>query len=346
MEPTGFAQGTRHVFDYALSRGVDAAQLLHRADLRGLSLRDPDARLPMRCYYNVIEAAAELTGDAHFGLSYIDGVTPDAIGAIGFLAMTSATLGESIGRILRYYRLLADGERITLERAGERATIRFEPWGPPRPAHAHVCEMYAFDFLVMSARMTAAPVPILAFDVRHPRRSQDAPYLRVFGRAPRFGAEENLWSFPATVLDRPMPGADAALARFFEGYVQRLDLALPNASQGASLANSLRLAIVERLCDGELSIDALARALRQSARTLQRRLADEGTTVSALIESVRQERAFAYLAANLPIGEVSYLLGFSEPRAFHRAFRRWTRETPQAWRSSRTSPGAASASRS
>jgi AraC-like DNA-binding protein len=346
MEPTGFAQGTRHVFDYALSRGVDEAELLRRADLRGLSLRDPDARLPMRCYYNVIEAAAELTGDPHFGLSYIDGVTPDSIGAIGFLAMTSATLGESIGRILRYYRLLADGERIALELEGERATIRFNPWGPPRPAHAHVCEMYAFDFLVMSARMTAAPVPILAFDVRHCRRSDDGPYQRVFGRAPRFESGENLWSFPASVLARPMPGADAALARFFEGYVQRLDRALPSASQRSSLADSLRLAISERLCDGELSIGALARGQKQSARTLQRRLADEGTSVSALIESVRRERAFAYLAANLPIGEVSYLLGFSEPRAFHRAFRRWTGETPQAWRSSRTSPRATSASRS
>jgi AraC-like DNA-binding protein len=50
---------------------------------------------------------------------------------------------------------------------------------------------------------------------------------------------------------------------------------------------------------------------------------------------VRRERALAYLAANLPIGEVSYLLGFSEPRAFHRAFRRWTGETPQAWRAAR-----------
>jgi AraC-like DNA-binding protein len=143
-----------------------------------------------------------------------------------------------------------------------------------------------------------------------------------------------------------MPGADAALARFFEGYVQRLDRALPNAAQRASFADSLRLAIAERLCDGELSIGALARAQRNSARTLQRRLADEGTSVSALVESVRRERAFAYLAANLPIGEVSYLLGFSEPRAFHRAFRRWTGETPQAWRSSRTSPRATSASRS
>jgi AraC-like DNA-binding protein len=342
MEPTGFALGARHVFEYALSRGVDEAELLRRTDLRGLSLRDPDARIPIRCYYNVIEAAAELTGDPHFGLAYIDGVTPDAIGAIGFLAMTSATLGESIGRILRYYRVLNEGERLTLEHAGERAIVRFEPWGPARPAHAHVCEMYAFDFLVLAGRMTGEPVPILAFDVRHERRGDDDRYLRVFGRVPRFGAPENLWSFPAAVLSRLMAQADAALSRFFEGYVEKLDLRLARGS----LAHSTRLVIAERLCDGELTLAALARIQKQSARTLQRRLADEGTSVTTLVESVRRERAFAYLAANLPIGEVSYLLGFSEPRAFHRAFRRWTGETPQAWRASRTSPRAASASRS
>ena len=151
---------------------------------------------------------------------------------------------------------------------------------------------------------------------------------------PRFEAPENLWSFPTSVLDRPMPNADAALARFFEGYVEKLDRALP----GESLAESLRQRIAERLCDGELSIAALARGQSQSPRTLQRRLADEGSSFSGLVESVRRERAFAYLAAGLPIGEVSYLLGFSEPRAFHRAFRRWTRTTPQEFRESRTSP--------
>jgi len=342
MEPTGFALGARHVFEYAVSRGVDEAELLRRADLRGLSLRDPDARIPIRCYYNVIEAATELTRDPHFGLSYIDGVTPDAIGAVGFLAMTSATLGESIGRILRYYRVLNEGERLTLEQVGERAIVRFEPWGPGRPAHAQACEMYAFDFLVMAGRMTGEPIPILAFDVRHARRGNDDVYLRVFGRVPRFGAAENRWSFPAAVLGRPMTSADAALSRFFEGYVEKLDLRIATRS----IADSVRIAIAERLCDGELTLSSLARGQKQSARTLQRRLADEGTSVSTLVESVRRERAFAYLAANLPIGEVSYLLGFSEPRAFHRAFRRWTGETPQAWRASRISPSAATASRS
>jgi AraC-like DNA-binding protein len=330
MEPTGFAQGTRHVFEYALSRGVAPAELLRRADLVRDSLDDPDARLPMRAYYDVVEAAAELTGDAYFGLSYIETVTPAAIGAVGFLAMTSATLGESIARILRFYRVLADGERLTLEEDGARATVRFEPWGPARPAHAHVCEMYAFDFLVMSARMTGAPVPILDFDVRHTPRGDDATYRRIFGRSPRFGAAENRFAFPADVLGRKMPAADAALARFFERYVEKLDLALPVPG----FSGSVRRAIADRLCDGELDVVALARALRQSPRTLQRRLAGEGSSVTALVESVRRERAFAYLAAKLPIAEVSYLLGFSEPRAFHRAFRRWTGETPQRWRES------------
>jgi AraC-like DNA-binding protein len=342
MEPTGFALGARHVFEYALARGADQAELLRRADLRGLSLADPDARIPLRCYYNLIEAGAELCGDPHFGLSYIASVTPEAIGAIGFLAMTSATLGESIARILRYYRVLNEGERLALERDGERAVVRFEPWGPERAAHAHASEMLAYDFLVMAGRMTGEPVPILTFDFRHAPLGGDESYLRVFGRVPRFGARENLWSFPAAVLERRMTSADAALSRFFEGYVERLDARVGSRS----LRDELRAAIAERLCDGELGLAALARARKQSARTLQRRLAEEGTTLSALVDEVRRERGLAYLAANLPIAEVSYLLGFSEPRAFHRAFRRWTGETPQAWRAARTSPPAASASRS
>ncbi len=69
-----------------------------------------------------------------------------------------------------------------------------------------------------------------------------------------------------------------------------------------------------------------------SPRTLQRRLGDEGTSVHALLDEVRRGRAAALLDADMAIGEVAYLLGYSEPSAFHRAFRRWTGVTPEAFR--------------
>lgn len=327
-EPAGSARGALDVLEYAVARGADRAELERRMEARGRALADPDARLPLRCYYALLEAGADLLGDPHFGLAYVDQVEPVAIGAVGFLATTSRTLGESIERVIRFHRVLSEGDVFTLERDGAVARFAVEPFGPPRPAHAHVVEMYAFDCLVMGARMTGAPIEVLDFQVRHAALGPLAGYRRYLGCVPRFGAARNTWSIPADALDRPLPKADAALARFLEGYVERLDAALPRQA----FVDAVRAEIGTRLLDGALSLDALASALRQSPRTLQRRLALDGTSLSAEIDAVRRERAFALLGANLALAEVSYLLGFSEPRAFHRAFRRWTGRTPRAWR--------------
>ena len=75
-----------------------------------------------------------------------------------------------------------------------------------------------------------------------------------------------------------------------------------------------------------------ARRLRTSARTLQRRLGAEGTSVAKLLDELRRTRAEAYLEMGLSISEVSYLVGFAEPSVFFRAFKRWTGETPADFR--------------
>jgi AraC-like DNA-binding protein len=95
----------------------------------------------------------------------------------------------------------------------------------------------------------------------------------------------------------------------------------------------VRQQLVERLRDGEPEQGAVARPLGLSERTLQRRLRDEGTTFGALVDDVRLELARMYLGdPELAIFEVAFLLGYSEPSAFNRAFRRWTGASPSEHR--------------
>jgi AraC-like DNA-binding protein len=87
---------------------------------------------------------------------------------------------------------------------------------------------------------------------------------------------------------------------------------------------------------GEVELDAVARRLATTPRTLQRRLARAGTSFESLRDGARREAAVLYLADTaLSIGEIGYLLGYSEPAAFHRAFKRWHGTTPQAFRARR-----------
>lgn len=101
-----------------------------------------------------------------------------------------------------------------------------------------------------------------------------------------------------------------------------------------TLLDALRRVIEAALPEGVPELPALAERLGCSARTLQRRLAAHGSSLRAVIDELRHELALRHLAADLSIAEVSFLLGFSQPSAFHRAFRRWTEQTPAQWRES------------
>jgi AraC-like DNA-binding protein len=101
----------------------------------------------------------------------------------------------------------------------------------------------------------------------------------------------------------------------------------------AGVLADVRRVLTSRLARGEAEIDAVARQLGMSARTLQRRLSSSGLSYQELLDLVRRETAEKCIADSaLFIGEVAYLVGYSEPAAFHRAFKRWTGVTPQVFR--------------
>jgi AraC-like DNA-binding protein len=121
--------------------------------------------------------------------------------------------------------------------------------------------------------------------------------------------------------------------RLFAYLAQQAERLLAASQQDDSTLAHVRREVANALPNGEPAQTMVARQLAMSARTLQRRLATEGTTFAAIVEAVRRERAELLLSdRTLTASEVAFLLGFSEPAAFFRAFRRWTGETPQRWR--------------
>jgi AraC-like DNA-binding protein len=95
------------------------------------------------------------------------------------------------------------------------------------------------------------------------------------------------------------------------------------------------------LAGGECTLAGTARVLGVSVRTLQRRLRSDGTSFAELVEALRREMAFEYLDKQLPLQEIAWLLGYSEPSAFHHAFKRWTGLTPEQARATRSGRRAA-----
>lgn len=317
--PTCWPRGVLGVLEHAVARGASAIELERALSVRMDELRTRERRVPLELYYDAVELAASVLDAPHFGLDYIDAVEPSSLDAIGFYAMASDTVGEAFRRILRFHRFLVDAERFDMEVQGDAVTFTCTMWGPRRPAHAHVAEMHLADCLLLVPRVTG-----YAVSVREVRLAHDVPDRATFEARigfdrPRYGADAYVWTLDAAMLDVPMPRPDAALSRFLEAIVAER----AGAYVDESIAGRVRALLERRLASGPPSLAEAAYELGFSARTLQRRLADEHVRFDELVDEVRRATARRCQERGSSLEEAAFLCGYSEPSAFHRARRRW-----------------------
>lgn len=144
----------------------------------------------------------------------------------------------------------------------------------------------------------------------------------VFGENVKLGTPHNAWVFPASFLALPMRLADPNVHIAFEARARELAERL-RGQQG--IAGRARGIVFAQLRAGNASMNSVARAMAMSVATLRRRLEAEGTTHSEILDRLRSDLAMIYLSeSRLSVREIAFLLGYSQSRAFHNAFRRWT----------------------
>lgn len=309
--------------------GIDAETVLAEVGLDPETLADPDARVPHKAAIGLWLLAAERTGDGLFGLHVAAEMDAGQFDVQGYAFLSSATLGEGLERVIRYHRLNHDAAILSLVRAGDRAIYRHElPGGHRLPVPAAQFVIGAF----VKALRTALPdAPIEEIHFQHCAPDDATEYAALLGAPVRFEAEHNEVVMPADALELRLPRADPALAQVLDRHAQALLAALPRVD---SLADRVRALLAKELQGGNPSAENVAEQLHMSVRTLGRRLTEEGTSHKAILDDLRGELARRYLGdEHLAIGEVAFLLGFSEASAFHRAFKRWTGRTPAEFRS-------------
>jgi AraC-like DNA-binding protein len=143
-------------------------------------------------------------------------------------------------------------------------------------------------------------------------------------------ADWNGWALSRETCQLPLRRRDSALGSLLQ---RQADESIARFPPMESVALEVRRALASRVGRGDTRIQTIARILATSPRSLQRRLAAAGVSYHQLLDLSRKDAAERYLTDSpLSIGEVAYLLGYSEPAAFNRAFRRWHHKTPQAFR--------------
>jgi AraC-like DNA-binding protein len=305
----------------------------------GITLRfpaGPDERVPGSQVERLWHVAMQRTGDPLVGLHMGESYSPGALDILGYVVLSCATVGDVLERLSRYARILNDGFRIDVERSDEALYCRcafvasMDNYLTRWPDHA-VDTTWAG--LARELRRLAAE-PLAATEVWVRRAAPDAAaaaeYARVFGSPVRFGAPEDRFVIPRAHLDVPVRSANPSLLVAFERHA---DAALAGVEARGSHSQQVARVLARRLKGAVPPLGEVARELAMSDRNLQRALRHDGTSYQRLLDEVRRELAVRHLAdPATSAGQVGFLLGFSEPSAFHRAFRRWTGRPPGAFR--------------
>jgi AraC-like DNA-binding protein len=153
---------------------------------------------------------------------------------------------------------------------------------------------------------------------------------RLLGCPVRFNASWNGWVMSRATWELPLRRRDSILSGVLKTQAAEM-LERLHGKDGITL--QVRRLLISRVAGGDTDIEAVARALAVSTRSLQRQLTAEGVSYRELLEATRKDAAERYLAnSSLPIGEIAFLLGYSDVAAFHRAFKRWNNSTPLTFR--------------
>jgi len=311
----------RGLLAYARSHKVDVDQLLHRLGILPALLEDPDARVPEAAHQRAWAEVAGATGDEALGIHFAQQTEEGAFEVLDYAAYFSSTLKDAVDRIARFYRLLTDAAAIEVVSDDSATHIRRLVFG------THPQEQDAY-FAVVCARLRATSGRhIRPREVSFEHTSHAKAELAKFFECPiRFGRAQSDLILESADLALPARAAKPRLAAILDRYASQLLEQLPSTS---SYADHVRRAIAHMIKRGPPRLEAVAREMHASPRTVQRRLTEAGTTHKDLVDEIRRLLASRYIEhPGLSITEIAFLLGFQNERSFRRSFRRWTGRSP------------------
>jgi AraC-like DNA-binding protein len=334
MIATSLATAFRPLWRLLEDYKVDPELVFREAGLDPARMDEPRGRYKVARGVAAWAKAMELIDDPCFGLKLNRYWSPTDFHALGYAFLASCTLRMALGRLTRYVHVVNDV--IAFEPADTAGHASFSLCSesplflPPLAPMEDSVWAYVMGFCRSSYGPELNPVEVRLL---HAEPSCRSDYFRFFRCPVHFASATSEVVFSSSDLDRQLPAGNRELAmandRILSDFLRVLD--------APDLITRVKTAIAEALPSGTPSDDTVAKSLYMSSRSLQRKLAEEGTSYSRLIASVRQELAEQYLAdSSLSLSEISFLLGFSELSAFSRAFRRWTSQSPSAVREAAT----------
>lgn len=336
FKPTVAAGFPKAFVDFAVSRGAARQTLIGRSRIRPADLDDPNSRVPLADYLALLEAGVELCGEPALALLFGEAVRMQDISAVGLIGEVVESVDSGRRLANRYLRLLVDlddgdaSDRVEFAREGGNVWLKFA--SALYRDHPLITES-AFARCVCGARERLASGRVPAggpfpkeIHFTHAEPAHRAEYDRIFGVPLVFGSHANAFLLDEEVLSMLMPRPNPHLSRILISHAEEM---LKGLERSKSTRGRVEELLMPVLHTGEASVAAVADKLGVSRQTLFRRLRAEGTTFEQVLDELRHGLALRYLnEKGASVNETAYLLGFSDPAPFSRAFKRWTGRSP------------------
>jgi AraC-like DNA-binding protein len=309
--------------------GVPAADLLREAGLTEEGLRDPDARIPLTALARLWRAASTRVADPLLGLRLGSEARARDFGLVGYTLVYSNTLAAALRRLSRYDRILSDALMVQLETSDGTTWVRLDVQ-PALRAFRPAADARLAALLSICREIAATSITPVAVQFPYRKPADVREYERFFQAPLEFGALATAFALDSADLNRPVALSDDALT----GYLDQLaSQVLKELETERTVADQVRRVLWRELSERVPEISRVARALALTPRTLQRRLREENTTFSGVLEQLRRDMAPELLRdGRMAVAEVAFLLGYEDASSFHRAFRRWFGSSARVFR--------------
>ena len=332
----GFA---RALMELAVSKGASRKLLTERSGIDPAELQDQDNRIAFAKYIALMRAGKELCNDPALALHFGEAFDISELSIVGLIGQASETVADAFAQLNRYERLIADvdgltaGNRLVLSRsAGQLWLIdtRKNPNDFPELTESSFARMASSSRRMLGEKKSF----VKAVHVTHAEPAYRAEYDRIFQVPVVFESDKNALLMTD---DSWLSLKNPLSSRYVFGILsERAEALLKSLESSKTTRGRVESLLMPILHTGDANMDMIAGKLGFSRQTLFRKLKTEGVSFEKVLDELRHKLALDYLAGKkVSVNETAYLVGFSEPSAFTRAFKRWTGSSPRMVRASK-----------
>ena len=330
----------RSVVDALRARGLAAEPLLREAGISPELLDVPQARVSPQHYSALWRRVIERLDDEFFGQDSRR-MKSGSFALMVRSVVHCSTLRAGLDRASRFLAVYLDDVAVEVGEDGDEAQLVLRQCPATRPPLVFAHETLLVMVYGLACWLIGRRIPVLTADFAYARPPHSPEYPALFSSTMRFGQPRTRLRFDAALLDLPVVQSERTAKDFLRVAPENILLKYKNTQ---ALSARLRRRLRQVLPNELPALEAMARELNIAPATLRRRLKAEGQTYQAIKDEIRRDLAITYLSAtDKSIRDIALELGFLEPSAFHRAFRKWAHTSPGAYRLAGSGSGAATA---